>query len=428
MIKDFQNLPALAKWFLQSSLPMVDTNELSSDAENNNVILDSQELLAAEICDYVSDFQAKKSNENLIEYVMISGEDGIGKSTVLKRAISKMFSEGHLKSNKVLCVSVKVHSSLDSFYSLCSQLASKFNLRKDSAALEELEGSQERKDVAVLNVLKNFKLVFFDDCDADDHEIWQHVLDILKNFNQSILIMGTCVSVKRDNKGMENVKEFHMTKLHDNEVIGLFCDVLFDADGKTQIPQPYVKLADGNPLRVKIMSEICNHFKNKLYLIPYLPKDEKPNGNENFAQVISSQLNCANRHLLSELCKLRRPLPMKNQSIFKTLVNFGLAFLENRGSQAFISVPSSIIRMHKELTNCDLNEPNHAKEKTATELWKNVMSPKLQEILIGCQTENWTFVPESWLYHIIMRHYFSVSSLHRCVSVKIRTRGQSYTV
>ena len=394
MIGDFKNLPGLAKWFLQSNLETIDIEQDNYRCPTQ--LLNSQTLLFNKIFEKVLDFQARTKSLSLPEFVTVCGEPGIGKSIIVEQVISRIISEGYFSNAEVLCVSVKEHNSVDSFYSLCSKIARKLNLRKDSAALEELEGSCERKDAATLNVLKKFRLVFIDDIDADEHEIWQHVLEILKASRQSLQVIGTCSYVRKADEKLENMHLCHVNKINEEEVVQLF-DKMINFDGKCQVPEMYIKAVNGIPSNVCILSKIINVHKNIKHFISFITNNNNENNNSLFSMVVASQLDCRCKFLLDELCKLRIPLPANNLKLFDKLLNFGLAIAEYKGTQAFISVPSSVKKIHKSLTKCDLDHNEiDFKNCSAKGLWKDNMSPKLREILIGCQTENWTFVPESW--------------------------------
>ena len=393
MIKDFQQLPTLAKWFLQSSLERIDVIRYSeTNAADRSVLLESQELLVDEIFNYVWKSKEEKKTNNAIEYIVVNGDAGVGKSTIMKHFISKCIEAGVFSEKEVLCVSVKEHNSEDSFYSLCSNIARSLNLRKDSAALEELEGSRERKDVAVLNVLRNFRLVFFDDIDADEHEIWENVLSIIKDFGQSLLVVGTSLSIRKDYGNLNSLKMFSVNSISEAEVRELYGKLLH-----TDVPvlDISLKLANGIPSNVCIISSILNHNKNASCLLPFSTNGSVDDSSSLCTTVIAAQLDCRSKYLLAQLCKIRRPIPVKDVTLFNDLLNYGLAVTEYRGEQALISVPSSVQKVHEGLITCNLQHDDF-KNCSATELWKDIMSPKLKEILIGCQTENWTFVPESW--------------------------------
>lgn len=391
MIKDFKQLPTLAKWFLQSSLEKIDiTQQSETNAAGRTLLLKSQQLLVDKMFDDVWNSKEEKKSNNAIEYIVVSGDAGVGKSTVVKHFISKCLEAGIFSEKEVLCVSVKEHNSEDSFYSLCSNIARSLNLRKDSAALEELEGSRERKDVAVLSVLRNFRLVFLDDIDADEHEIWHHVLSITKEFGQSLLVVGTSLSIRKHYGDLHNLKMFSVNSINEAEMKELY-GILLHIDGP--FPESYLKIANGIPSNICIMSSILKH--NASCILPFSTNTNVDDRSSLCATVIAAQLDCRSKYLLAQLCKIRRPIPVKDVTPFNDLLNYGLAVTQYQGKQALLTVPSSIKKIHGSLITCNLQHDDF-KNCSPTELWKEIMSPKLKEILIGCQKENWTFVPESW--------------------------------
>lgn len=391
MIADLKGLPGLAKWFLQSNLELKELESIS-DAVNPIVLLDSQKYLRDQVLKCIVEFRAKKDSQRT-QYLIVSGEAGVGKSTLVKHVISELVKKGKFLEHEILLVSLQEHSSMDSLYALCSKIARKFSLRKDTAALERLEESYGRKDVALLNVLKNFSIILFDDIDADCYEIWQHVSSITKNHNQSLLLLGTCLHIRSDHKSLENLIEFHLKSLQDEEVNQLFSKLLWK---EVLIPLPFFEIVNGIASKVKMISAVCNHHQSVSPVLDCLPNGDETNANTMFANIVASQLSCKDENLLEEICKMRRPLPVRNLHKFDKLINYGLAVVDSRGKQNFISVPSTVFKIHKNLAKCCHHQPVNTKQSSAIELWKEIMSPKLKEILAGCQTENWTFVPESW--------------------------------
>ena len=393
MIKELRDLPTLAKWFLQSRLEEIDiTHRHEPSVNNRGSLLESQNSIIDDIFQHILNYRERDKIGDLIEYIIVNGDPGIGKSTLARHLVGKVIRERVFVESEVLCVSIYEHSSIDSLYSLCSKIARKLNLRKDSAALEELEGSRERKDAAVLNVLRHFRLVFFDDIDADDCEIWKHVMAITKDVGQSLLVIGTSVNIGKGNQDLQNLKTFKINSIKEDEIKGLFGNMLHIDE---TFPGVYLKFAQGVPSNVCIISRFLMLKGNTSYFLPYLANKKAHEISSCFPSVLASELDFRSKYQLAQLCKIRRPIPVKDVTCFSTLQSYGLVIVKHQGEQAFLSVPSTIQKIHKSLTSSD-HEHSDLRKYSAAELWKDIMSPKLQEILIGCQKENWTFVPESW--------------------------------
>ena len=395
MIKDFRNLPALARWFLQSQLEITKLERLGDpNLPRGDFLLRSQKVLVEEIFRHIVNSKGQNKTDHLIEYIVVSGDAGVGKTTIMKHLVARITESGLFSQNEVMCVSIMEHSSLDSFYSLCSRIARQINLRKDSAALEELEGPRDRKDIAVLNVLKHFQLLFFDDIDADDHETWKYVLGITKKCGHSLQVIGSSSNnVRKNYENLQNLHMFHVNSIDNTEMRELFGKLLHN-DGP--FPEFYFTLASGIPFNICAISSILNHNKNISFLVQCSANVNVDDTGSQFPSVITSQLDHRNKYLLAQLSKIRRPLPVKDSTVFKTLLDSALVLLEYQGTQAFLLVPSSIQKMRKSLMTYDDLACDEFKNCSALELWKDIMSPKLKEILRGCETENWTFVPESW--------------------------------
>lgn len=415
-MKSIKALSELAQWFLQSELENVNfpprrkTNQSTTNTNGQQVNGDvgdghgilpvptsSMELLTSDIMSHLQN--EKEEASSCVHHFVVVGQVGFGKSTLLSNVLNQaVFNKSLIAPEQVVRISLKPHSSIFSLYSFFSKLAQNFNLRKDAAALEALEGRQERKDLAVLKVLKRFQLLCIDDIDADGFKILKHLNKILDAYDQKLIIVSTCLNIK-DFQSHSNCKDVHtflIRPLSNQDSMKMF-ESLLDLGIDVSIPETYIHLAKGIPSNICVISGILNYYQDVAYFTQLTAEGEM---HAPLLCTLNKELDCLSKYLLDQLCQMKRPIPVHDPTVFEKLLKFGLVNNELRGGYVFVSATSSMQKLYPEVVKCQSHNIDNITQFSATELWKDLLSPKLREILVACQTRGDTFVPESWYVDI----------------------------
>ena len=402
-MKSIEALSELAQWFLQSELENAEFPSATKSTTNGHghgklpVPTSSIKLLASAIMNQLQNVQ--EENDGSVHHFVVAGQVGSGKSTLLSHVLNQaVFDKCFFTPEQVMRISLKPHSSIFSLYSFFSKLAQNFNLRKDAAALEELEGRQERKDLAVLKVLRRFRLICIDDIDADGFKILKHLNKILDAYDQPLIVVSTCQSIK-DFQSHSNDKDaltFVVKPLNNQDAMKMF-ETLLDLGIGVSIPETYVHLAKGIPSNVCVISGMLNYYQDVAYLTQLTPASETQ---APLLCILNNELDCLSKYLLDQLCQMKRPIPVHDPTVFEKLIKFGLVNSELRCGYIFVSATSTMLKLYPEVIKCQSHNIDNITQFSATELWKDLLSPKLREILVACQTRGDTFVPESWYVHV----------------------------
>ena len=404
-MKSIEALSELAQWFLQSELenaefPRSETSQSTTNGDGHGklpVPTSAIELLTSEIMNQLQNVQEETNSS--VHHFVVAGLVGTGKSTLLSNVLNQaVLDKSFFTQEQVVRISLKPHSSIFSLYSFFSKLAQNFNLRKDAAALEELEGRHERKDCAVLKVLRRFQLICIDDIDADGFKIFKHLNKILDAYDQPLIVVSTCQNIKdfQSHSNDKDAQTFVIKPLNNQDAMKML-ESLLDLGTDVSIPETYIHLARGIPSNVCVISSILNYYQDIAYLTQLTAASDMQ---APLLCILNNELDCLSKYLLDQLCQMKRPIPVHDPTVFEKLMKFGLVNSELKFGYIFVSATSSMLKLYPEVIKCQSHNIENITQFSATELWKDLLSPKLREILVACQTRGDTFVPESWYVNV----------------------------
>eukprot|EP00794_Sanderia_malayensis_P009176 gene9176-10150_t len=396
------HLPGLAQQFLQSELEEArpanisrqDNEKQGAPVQPSSTLvmsLASQEAIVYQTCDVVKEFIEDKNS--LLKVILINGKHGAGKTTILNRVVNEVSFKHILEQDDITCFAVKSHTSIHSLYSFCSKIARNENLKQEFSILEELEGKKERKDLAVRTVLGRFKLICIDNVDADGFRVWSYLQSHFMTTDASVVIVAT-LSSPIESIAKNDYEIFHTHPLTETEALDLIkfksqIDIAMSSNRKHLL-----SLGQGLPINICLLSNLLVS-KGECCLAQH-GNFNKEDGDRSVFDIINKGLDCQSKYLLQQICQLRKPIPVHDPTIFEKLIDFGLIESCLVKGYLFLSVAPGVQHYSGCLTQCHAHETHNLSRLSSAELWKDLLSPRLRELLLDCQNKGWVFVPESW--------------------------------
>lgn len=309
--------------------------------------------------------------------IMIQGDDGIGKSFVLKKIILKCVQV--FKALPVLYLSATEECGIESLYQLCSEVAEQLDLGKDSAVLSRYESTEIEKQDCLYKILNGIKTIIIDDADANNFKLWTFLSTFISEKKLKANLLGSKLIAVRL-KGTNDVPVIHTIKgLTPHELFNLY------------------------PIHASLDSSYASHGNPSIFqmLLKLTPEERQGIFADEITTVVNNilmRLKYGEVYFLSQIALCRKPIPLLKEAfdMMPHIVSYGL--VERSESQKCNTVwfKNCIRRAVLKLIP-SLNVPSDVKETYhASELWERLLHIKLQELLSGAKDRNWPYIPESW--------------------------------
>jgi len=369
-----------------------------------------------------SDFELSNSLESIIDRlegndpicVVVYGEPGSGRTTFLSKVCDTLL-ERNLKQSEICGLRVRAGCSTQSLWNFLSGISKD---RQDKATASLLLQSSvklsKKYKAAQAFISSNFKLVCIDDVYSDGGLVWSHLSQLLPKIKAHLVVVSTrqealliqsplteqtVLPVELKGVGMDSFKQSLSNKLPHWKL------------SHDELLRIYTML-NGNPTSLKILTNAVNEFKlpPESFDCAFLSYSQPLNDKESFLMVLKfvfQNLTVWEKKVLGQLCQLREPLPLRSVSEeIGKLVRLGLVDEEaisedrrtNKGIQS-VSVPCCIQLSSLQLIDTsDHNGLTHEAQLhfSVFDLWYDLLSEKLHQLVNDARGNAWPFVPEKW--------------------------------
>ena len=371
-----------------------------------------------------SDFELSNSLEAIIDHlegkdptcVAVYGEPGSGRTTLLSKVCDTLL-ERNLKQSEICGLRVRAGCSAQSLWNFLSGI-SKDRQDKDTASLllQSSTKLSKKYKAAEAFISSNFKLVCIDDVYSDGGLVSSHLSQLLPKIKAHVIVVSTkkeapliqstlteqtLLSVELKGIGVDSFKQslgnkLPGWKLSDDELLRI-CNML-----------------NGNPTSLKILTNAVNEFKLPresfdCALLSYSgPLNEEESSSVLIVlQFVFQHLTVWEKQVLGQLCQLREPLPLRtvSEEIGK-LVRLGLVDKEaisknTRTKKGIYSISVACCIQLSSLQLIDTSDntglsPEAQLHFSVFDLWYDLLSEKLHQLVNDAQGNAWPFVPEKW--------------------------------
>ena len=373
------------------------------------------------VCEVVQKGLADHSSPRRI---MIVGDHGSGKTTFLKNSIVEILNRKIVHKDDILYFDLGRHISLESINQLCSNLAKEMSLRRESAILGKSGTKESERKEAVMRVLTHYKVIFIDDIDMDGRRIWKYITKCInKNELKDTLIIGTSSNAKQNdnlvngttNETLVTIPVPPITSLDidlmskmenfkETEVESVSAFLSFSQMSTIASPEVLTCIRE-NPFAVKIMISAVHHkiidFQAFVNLCQQIPNNLSKTPLHIVLFILFQKLHPSEIWLLYQLSYLRSPLPVKNNNCQQQLFNLiNLCLVDSSHSLSEealrVVVPNGICIVIHELIPDTIQIQAEYGDITSLKLWKDLLAPKLKELLSDAKNQAWPFIPETW--------------------------------
>ena len=171
-----------------------------------------------------------------------------------------------------------------------------------------------------------------------------------------------------------------------------------DLEEQSSVPTDLLQFTRGVPLDVCLLSKLLN-CQGDVAFLKQLASNSTRGSASAIAGIMNAQLDCLSKHLLQQLCLVKRELPVHDPTMFEKLIKFGLVTSRLVSGYMYLTVAQGVYHMCDRIVQCDVDhDVDNVRRFSATELWKALLSPRTRELLLDCQSKGWLFVPELWYF------------------------------
>ncbi|MAG86054.1 MAG: hypothetical protein CMB97_01415 [Flavobacteriaceae bacterium] len=351
--------------------------------ENQN-ILPSRQIIIDRISKDV--INALKNGQK-IKHFLLRSNFGVGKSYVLENIVTKCVN-CKIDGANVLHFAVNKECGLESMYQMFSAVGFSLDLVKESAVLERKSNTTQREK-AIIKIMRKIQLISVDDANACSWEIWNFLSKVSKEQSLKTVILGSA-SLLQKLQDDQSIRYFEIPELTSNEAEAWIREHR-GAEKGVEIKLDKEGSIGYNP--------VCLLLRMKIQALPGIDVSIAVNDSlEDILTKIFRTLPSAELYLLSQFALCRKPIPLKSERDVENLIRIGLVQLKKgERCNSIVLQPCIKVLVSKMINKENLEvDGQQKKDFSVIALWRNLLHPKLQELLTGAEQRKWPYIPEPW--------------------------------